>query len=52
MIYVCGDSFGVSDPEYGAGWMDQIGQTTNLCQVSDSNLLIAQQVYRAIAAGA
>jgi hypothetical protein len=52
MIYVCGDSFGVSDPEYGAGWMDQIGQTTNLCQVSASNLLIAQQVDRAIAAGA
>ena len=52
MIYVCGDSFGVSDPEYGAGWMDQIGQTTNLCQVSASNLVIAQQVDRAIAAGA
>jgi hypothetical protein len=52
MIYVCGDSFGVPDPEYGAGWMDQIGQTTNLCQVSASNLLIAQQVDRAIAAGA
>jgi len=52
MIYVCGDSFGVSDPAYGAGWMDQIGQTTNLCQVSASNLLIAQQVDRAIAAGA
>jgi hypothetical protein len=52
MIYVCGDSFGVSDPEYGAGWMDQIGATINLCQVSASNLLIAQQVDRAIAAGA
>ena len=52
MIYVCGDSFGVSDPTYGAGWMDQIGATTNLCQVSASNLLIAQQVDRAIAAGA
>ncbi len=52
MIYVCGDSFGVSDPAYGTGWMDQIGVTTNLCQVSASNLLIAQQVDRAIAAGA
>lgn len=52
MIYVCGDSFGVSDPEYGEGWMNQIGATTNLCQVSASNLLIAQQVDRAIAQGA
>ena len=52
MIYVCGDSFGVSDPEYGPGWMDLIGATVNLCQVSASNLLIAQQVDRAIAAGA
>jgi hypothetical protein len=52
MIYICGDSFGVSDPTYGAGWMDQIGATTNLCQVSASNLLIAQQVDRAIAQGA
>jgi hypothetical protein len=52
VIYVCGDSFGVSDPEYGEGWMDQIGATTNLCQVSGSNLLIAQQVDRALAQGA
>jgi hypothetical protein len=52
VIYVCGDSFGVPDPAYGAGWMDQIGVTTNLCQVSASNLLIAQQVDRAIAQGA
>jgi hypothetical protein len=52
VIYVCGDSFGVSDSEYGAGWMDQIGATTNLCQVSASNLLIAQQVDRALAQGA
>jgi len=52
VIYICGDSFGVSDPEYGAGWMDQIGATTNLCQVSASNLLIAQQVDRALAQGA
>jgi len=52
VIYICGDSFGVSDPAYGPGWMDQIGATTNFCQVSASNLLIAQQVDRAIAAGA
>jgi hypothetical protein len=52
VIYVCGDSFGVSDPEYGEGWMDQIGATTNFCEVSASNLLIAQQVDRAIAQGA
>lgn len=52
MIYICGDSFGVPDPEYGPGWMDQIGATTNLCRVSASNLLIAQQVDRAIEAGA
>jgi hypothetical protein len=52
VIYICGDSFGVSDPEYGEGWMDQIGATTNLCRVSASNLLIAQQVDRALAQGA
>lgn len=52
MIYICGDSFGVPDPDYGVGWMDQIGSTTNFCQVSASNLLIAQQVDRALAAGA
>ncbi len=52
MIYICGDSFGVSDPAYGPGWMDQIGATTNFCQVSASNLLIAQQVDRALTQGA
>ena len=52
MIYICGDSFGVPDPEYGTGWMQCIGPVTNLCQVSASNLLVAQQVDRAIAAGA
>ncbi len=52
MIYLCGDSFGVSDPEYGTAWMEMIGPVTNLAQVSASNLLIAQQVDRAISAGA
>jgi hypothetical protein len=52
MIYVCGDSFGVSDLEYGRAWMDRIGSTHNLCRVSASNLLIAQQVDRALAQGA
>jgi hypothetical protein len=52
MIYLCGDSFGVPDPEYGTGWMEMIGPVTNLCRVSASNLLIAQQVDRALSAGA
>lgn len=52
MIYLCGDSFGVPDPEYGKGWMQQIGPVINLCQVSASNLLIAQQIDQAVAAGA
>lgn len=52
MIYICGDSFGVPDPDHGPGWMDHVGATTNFCQVSASNLLIAQQVDRALAQGA
>jgi len=52
MIYICGDSFGVPDPEYGTGWMEMIGSVVNTCQVSASNLLIAQQVDQAIDAGA
>ena len=52
MIYLCGDSFGVADPEYGTGWMEMIGPVTNLCRVSASNLLIAQQVDHALSAGA
>ena len=53
MIYICGDSFGVSDPEYGVCWADLLAQhypTTNLAQVCASNLMIAQQVDQAIAA--
>jgi hypothetical protein len=50
-VYICGDSFGVSDPEYGACWSDMIAdqyQTTNLSRVCASNLLISQQVDQAI----
>ena len=55
MIYICGDSFGVSDAEYGDCWVDIVaGQflTGNLCQIAATNLLIAQQVDQAIAASA
>ena len=52
MIYICGDSFGVPDPEYGTAWMQQLGPVVNLCQVSASNVLIAQQIDRALALGA
>lgn len=55
MIYVCGDSFCVSDPEYGPCWVDILAQRfplTNLAQVAATNLLINQQVCRAIAAKA
>ena len=50
-VYICGDSFGVSDPEYGPCWTDMISnqyQTINLSRVCASNLLISQQVDRAI----
>lgn len=49
MIYICGDSFGVSDLDYGPCWVDllreQVNQpVVNLSQVCASNLAIAQQV--------
>jgi hypothetical protein len=47
MIYICGDSFGVSDSEYGPCWVDYLKQhhdVVNLSQVGASNLLIAQQL--------
>jgi hypothetical protein len=53
--YICGDSFGVIDPEYGPSWVDLLSQqvpVTNLCQVSASNLLIAKQVDTALASSA
>ena len=55
MIYICGDSFGVSDAEYGNCWADIVASqfsTCNLCQIAATNLLIAQQVDQAIAANA
>ena len=52
-LYICGDSFGVPDPEYGACWVDYLAQQTdweitNQCQTGASNLLISLQVDRAI----
>lgn len=55
MIYICGDSFGVSDPDYGVCWSDLLAEQfkiINLAEVCASNLMIAQQVDRAIAANA
>ena len=53
MIYICGDSFGVPDPESGTMWAEQLSApVTNLCAVSASNLLISRQIDRAIAAQA
>lgn len=55
MIYICSDSFGVSDPSYGTCWTDILGErfpVVNLSQVAASNLLIARQVDQALAAGA
>lgn len=53
MIYICGDSFGVPDPEHGVMWAEQLSApVTNLCAVSASNLLISRQIDRAISAGA
>jgi hypothetical protein len=54
-LYICGDSFGVPDPEYGACWVDHLTQLIpthdiiNLSRVCASNLLISQQVDQAIA---
>jgi hypothetical protein len=55
LIYICGDSFCVPDPEYGACWVDLLAQqrtVVNLAQVSATNLLISQQVDQAIAESA
>lgn len=51
MIYVCGDSFATPDPDYGPCWVDLLKQRANvttLAQVCASNLMIAQQVDRAL----
>lgn len=55
MIYICGDSFCVSDHMYGEMWADLVAQrypTVNLAQIASTNLLIARQVDQAIEAGA
>ena len=54
-IYICGDSFCVSDTEYGPCWVDYVAQqrsVTNLAQVAATNLMISMQVDHAIAAAA
>ena len=51
MIYICSDSFGVSDPEYGLSWTDILAarfDVVNLSQMAATNLLISQQVDRAL----
>lgn len=48
---MCGDSFCVSDPDYGVNWVDLLSQefnVINLSEVTATNLLIAQQVDYAI----
>lgn len=55
MIAVCGDSFCVSDPQYGFMWVDLLESTfsvQNYSEISSTNLLIARQVDQAIADGA
>jgi hypothetical protein len=54
-VYICGDSFCVSDPEYGPCWVDYLAQqhsVTNLACVSATNLMISMQVDQAIAESA
>lgn len=51
MIYICGDSFSVSDAEYGPCWVDLLAEKvelTNLSAVAASNLQISIQVDYAI----
>jgi hypothetical protein len=50
MIYICGDSFAVSDTQYPEiqPWHERLNDTVNLAQVCASNLLISLQVDRAI----
>jgi hypothetical protein len=54
-VYICGDSFGFSDPEYGVCWSERLAKRTtvvNLCRVSASNLQISLQIQHAIEQGA
>jgi hypothetical protein len=54
MIYICGDSFAVSDTHYPEiqPWHDRLTNIVNLARVCASNYLIHQQVVQAIAAQA
>lgn len=50
-VYVCGDSFCVSDADYGPCWVDYLAQhrtVINLAQVAATNLMISMQVDQAI----
>lgn len=53
-VYICGDSFCTSDPEYGASWVDLLESNLpdynviNLAQPAASNLYISLQVNTAI----
>lgn len=54
-VYICGDSFSVSDPEYGPNWADLFVSQTKNCNVTNlalpgaSNYLIYLQVKEALA---
>lgn len=51
MIYICGDSFGTADPEYGPMWADHLANqyaVKNLSRICASNLMISQQLDQAI----
>jgi hypothetical protein len=54
-VYICGDSFATSDPEYGACWVDLLSEKLaaqamvyNNSSVAASNLLVSIQVKQAI----
>ena len=56
-VYICGDSFSVTDPEYGPCWVDILQEKLKdtatlipLSRVCASNLLISLQVDKAITA--
>lgn len=58
-VYICGDSFAATDPEYGTMWAEllarQLGPTytvVNTSSVAASNTLVAIQVDSAIRKGA
>lgn len=57
-IYICGDSFCTSDPEYGPSWVDLLQKNLpehtviSLAEPAASNLYISIQVVAAIDAGA